>query len=188
MEYKQIHFAARSDWRKWLKENHLSCPGIWFVFYKQSTGKKTISYNDAVEEALCYGWIDSVVKSIDDEKYIQKFTPRTNNKRWSPSNVQRMKKLIDNKKMTNAGLIKFTPEAPDEKPNEKISLPDTLPPFIMQRFKKSPKALKSFNSLAPSYRKNYIRWIISAKKEETRLKRLSETISLLEKNEKLGLR
>jgi uncharacterized protein YdeI (YjbR/CyaY-like superfamily) len=188
MEYKQYHFKTRALWRKWLKENHQTNQGIWFVFYKQHTGRKTISYNDAVEEALCYGWIDSIIKSIDEEKYMQKFTPRTSVKKWSQANVDRLKKLIKEKKMTKFGLAKFNPDVPDETPQKAIKALDSIPPFIMQSLKKHPIAFKNFNNLAPSYRKYYIGWITTAKQDKTKAKRLNEAISLLEQNKKLGLK
>ena len=188
MDYKQIHIKTRAAWRKWLKDNHASCPGIWFVFYKQQTGKKTISYNDSVEEALCYGWIDSVIRKIDEEKYMQKFTPRTNNCKWSPTNIKRVEKLIKEKKMTKIGLAKYKPVIQKDKPVISKINPGVIPPIILNRLKKHPKALECFKNLAPSYRKFYIGWITSAKKEETQIKRLCEAISLLEQNKKLGLK
>lgn len=188
MEYKQLYFPSRAGWRKWLKENHSASQGIWFVFYKQHTGKKTISYNDAVEDALCYGWIDSIIKSIDDEKYMQKFTPRTNNHKWSPTNIERLKKLVKEKKMTKYGAAKFNPDIIKGAPKPKNIIPATIPAFILQRLAKHPKALENFNNFAPSYRKIYIGWILSAKLEETRSKRLNEAIALLEQNKKLGMK
>jgi uncharacterized protein YdeI (YjbR/CyaY-like superfamily) len=190
LDYKIISIATRAEWRRWLKENHLTSPGVWFTFYKKHTGKNTISYDDAVEEALCYGWIDSIIKKLDDEKYVQKFTPRTNIGKWSPTNLIRMEKMIKEKKMTKYGLEKFTPEAQKEKTpapkkdRSKIS----VPAFIISALSKHPVALANFNNLAPSYRGNYVKWITFAKREETQLKRLEEAIKLLEKNEKLGLR
>lgn len=190
MEYKQHHFNTRAEWRKWLKDNHLSSPGIWFLFYKQLSGKKTISYNDAVEEALCYGWIDSIIKSIDDVKYMQKFTPRTNNNKWSPTNIERIKKLITEKKMTKAGMAKIPAEILKEGTEKKIKnhISDEALTSFLLKLKKHPIAFKNFNNLAPSYRKIYIGWIFSAKREETQQKRFNESVSLLEQNKKLGIK
>ncbi len=188
MEYQQLHFKTRADWRKWLKDNHSLSSGIWFVFYKQQTGKKTISYDEAVDEALCYGWIDSIIRRIDEEKYIQKFTPRTNNNRWSPTNIKRIEKLIKEKRMTKIGLAKYKPVIQKDKPVMIKINPDVIPSIIMNGLKKHPKALECFKNLAPSYRKFYIGWITSAKREETQIKRLNEAISLLEQNKKLGLK
>jgi uncharacterized protein YdeI (YjbR/CyaY-like superfamily) len=188
MEYKQLHFSTRAHWRKWLRDNHHSCKGIWFVFYKKHTGKKTISYNDAVEEALCYGWIDSIIKSIDHEKYMQKFTPRKNSNKWSPTNIKRLKKLIQEKRITKFGLAKFSEDILKEEPKKEPSTSEGLPAIILRELKKHPKAFEFFNSLAPSYREIYIGWITSAKQETTRTKRLNEAILLLEQNKKLGLK
>jgi uncharacterized protein YdeI (YjbR/CyaY-like superfamily) len=190
MEYKTIYIPTRAAWRKWLKENHLSQRGIWFTFYKKHTGKKSITYDDAVEEALCYGWIDSTIKKFDEERYLQKFTPRTNNNQWSAANIKRMKKLIQGKKMTRTGLAKISPAMLNQKiqPVQKTSVPSDMPQILVEAFKTNPKALAGFNNLAPSYRKIYIKWIMFAKKEETRLKRLNEALSLLETGKKLGLK
>lgn len=190
MEYQQLYFKTTQQWRKWLKENHNKCRGIWFVFYKQQTGKKTISYGEAVEEALCYGWIDSIAKKLDDEKYIQKFTPRINSAKWSQLNIERMKKLIKEKRMRKQGLSKFPPELLTSSPAIKKK-PDTMfpiPPFIEEAFKENKKAGDFFYGLAPSYRRNYIRWVASAKKEETQVKRLNELIEVMNQNKKLGLK
>ncbi len=103
-ELESIYLETREKWRAWLKKNHRAMPGIWLIYFKKHTGKPSIPYNDAVEEALCYGWIDSTVKRIDEERYMQKFTPRNLKSNWSVPNVKRMEKLIRQKKMTRVGL------------------------------------------------------------------------------------
>ncbi|MFP3944469.1 MAG: YdeI/OmpD-associated family protein [Alphaproteobacteria bacterium] len=92
------------DWRDWLEENYGRCDEIWLVFYKKHTGKAAISYEEAVEEALCFGWIDSVKRRLDDERYAFRFTPRKPSSKWSPSNIRRVEKLIAEGRMTPAGL------------------------------------------------------------------------------------
>jgi len=104
---KTLYVTNRADWRKWLKKNHKKEPEIWLIYFRKSTGKPRIEYSDAVEEALCYGWIDSIEKRIDEERLAQRFTPRRPNSNWSESNKERMKKLIKNGKMTPAGLAVF---------------------------------------------------------------------------------
>ena len=90
----QVYFKDRKEWREWLSKNHNIEAGIWLVYYKKETGRTSIEYDDSVEEALCFGWIDSIIKKIDEEKYVRKFTPRKPNSRWSESNKRRVEKMI----------------------------------------------------------------------------------------------
>lgn len=188
---ESVHFTTREEWRGWLKWNHGRVKEIWLVFYKKHTGKPRIAYDDAVEEALCYGWIDSIVKKIDEERYAQKFTPRTNRLQWSDSNVARLKKLVAADRMTEAGLAVVNPallkEAPPAKPRPRRCT-DQPPPWLKKALQRNRVAYRNFVALAPSYRRLYIAWISAAKREETRARRIEEAISLLEKNQKLGLK
>ena len=187
---KLLYVINREVWREWLEKNHTTEKEIWLVYYKKHTGKNRIPYDDAVEEALCFGWIDSIVRRLDDEKYAQKFTPRRDHSTWSESNKKRVEKMTAQGKMTEAGLIKIERALETGKWNEIISPPD--PHEIHSGFKielaKNPKAKENFNRLAPSYQKHYIGWIFSAKKDETRNKRIKEAIGLLDKNQKLGMK
>ena len=97
----------RKQWRKWLSNNHNKKKEIWLVYYRKSTQKPRIEYNDAVEEALCFGWIDGIEKSLDEERFAQRFTPRRPKSNWSESNIQRMKKLIKSGEMTEAGMAVY---------------------------------------------------------------------------------
>lgn len=99
-----LHLAGRDAWRAWLQVNHHRENGVWLVFYKKHTGKQGVSYENAVDEALCFGWIDSLVKRIDEEKYAQKFTPRKPGSKWSKLNMERMRKLHSQGRMTRFGL------------------------------------------------------------------------------------
>ncbi|MCK4673300.1 hypothetical protein KAT67_04885, partial [candidate division WOR-3 bacterium] len=104
---KKLYVTNRDDWHAWLKKNHATKKEIWLVYYKKHTGKPRIPYNDAVEEALCYGWIDSIVKRLNNEKYAQKYTPRRAKSIWSRLNIERAKKMISQGKMTKTGLALF---------------------------------------------------------------------------------
>jgi len=104
---KEILFKTRNEWRNWLVENHNCQNEIWLIYYKELVTKESVKQPDAVEEALCYGWIDSIVKRIDDERYMQKFTPRNDKSMWSELNKKRVAKLIKNGKMTEAGMQKI---------------------------------------------------------------------------------
>ncbi|HEX3126079.1 MAG TPA: YdeI/OmpD-associated family protein [Thermoanaerobaculia bacterium] len=181
---KTLHVTNREDWRAWLAGHYDTETEVWLVFAKQHTGKPRVSYDDAVEEALCYGWIDSIVKKIDDDHYAQKFTPRTDRTRWSASNLERVRRLLAQGKMTEAGIAVLHPD-PNYQPPER---PGPEPPlFLEEALKQHPAAWENFQRLAPSHRKNYVRWITEAKKEETRQRRLQEAIRMLEANEKLGI-
>lgn len=104
---KTLYVTNRDDWRAWLNKNHKTEKEVWLIYYKNHTGKPTIPYDVAVEEALCFGWIDSIVKRIDDERYMQKFTPRKTNSNWSELNKKRVKKMIKEGRMTEAGMAKI---------------------------------------------------------------------------------
>ncbi|MFQ5633390.1 MAG: YdeI family protein, partial [bacterium] len=104
---KQLYFKTSLEWRKWLHDNHDKETAIWLIFYKQNTGKPTMEYEAAVEEALCYGWIDSIIKKIDEAKFARKFTPRKDDSKWSESNKKRVALLIEQKRMAAIGLAKI---------------------------------------------------------------------------------
>ncbi|TAL69907.1 MAG: hypothetical protein EPN82_04625 [Bacteroidetes bacterium] len=187
MEITKTYYPkTRNEWRKWLEKNHKKEKEIWLVFYKKHTGKPRVSYDDAVEEALCFGWIDSTVKRIDDEKYCQKFTPRNQKSGWSELNIMRVNKLNKEGKMTDAGMEKFKPE---NKNSQRIDNSDdkNIPSFILSVLKKNPTAYNSFKQLAPSHKKNYLRWIMEAKKVETKQRRLEKAMKMLSKGEVIGV-
>ncbi len=188
---RTLHVTTRVEWWQWLDKNHNTENEIWLIFYKKHTGKSRIPYNDAVEEAICFGWIDSIVKRIDDEKFAQKFTPRKKNSKWSDLNIKRAKKMISENKMTQSGLIYFQ-NIPDKKNGQPAIKMDknnfNIPEYINEALKKNLTVLKNFNQLAFSHKRNYVGWIDSAKKEETRQNRLAEAIELLKENKKLGLK
>jgi uncharacterized protein YdeI (YjbR/CyaY-like superfamily) len=104
-DQERIYIHDRTAWREWLEKNHSGKTGVWIVFFKKKTGKPSLSYEDAVEEALCFGWIDSLVKRVDEESYVQKFTPRKAASTWSASNKKRVQKMIRQGRMTPAGML-----------------------------------------------------------------------------------
>ena len=186
---KTLYVTSRVEWRAWLKNHHASEAEVWLIYCKKSSGKPRIPYDHAVEEALCFGWIDSIVKRIDDEKFAQKFTPRRDCTRWSALNRRRVRKLIEEGRMTEVGRAKIDLAILDEEMPAKPKKGDrSLPRFIKQALTANPKALKHFQNLAPSYRRNCIAWIMDAKKVESCQRRLREVVSLMEKNKKLGLK
>jgi uncharacterized protein YdeI (YjbR/CyaY-like superfamily) len=184
-------FSTKEEWRSWLEANHLSEKEVWLVFYKKSSGKPRIPYEDAVEEALCFGWIDSLVQSLDEEKYVQKFTPRKPESKWSLSNIRRMEKLIREGRMTPAGLLKFNEleTHPERIVRERVT-PETvmLPDDLEMALEQNSTAKISFNGFTVAYKTLCIRWIDSAKRPVTRSKRIAEVVSLSARGLKIGLK
>lgn len=180
----------RDQWRKWLERNHAKTEEVWLVFFKKHTCKPTLSYDDAVEEALCFGWINGIRKRIDEERYMHRFTPRKPGSNWSDTNKKRVLRLLKKNLMTPAGMKRVEEakrtgrwDAPG-RPGIDLSMPADL----QRVFGRNKKAESFFRSLAPSYQREYIAWIATAKRPETRAKRVAETIELLRANKKLGMR
>ena len=186
----QLYIKASSEWRKWLSINHNKVEEVWLIFYKKVTGKASMDYEAAVEEALCFGWIDSIVKKIDEEKYARKFTPRKDKSVWSELNKKRVKKVVTEGRMTEHGLEKIEAAKKSGKwyEDEKPDISFSMPPLFSEALKKNNKAKKNFEKLSPSHRKHYIGWIATAKREKTIRKRIEESIKLLGKGGKLGLK
>ncbi len=180
---KTLYVTSRDEWRDWLLKHGQSETEVWLIYYKKQSGRPRIPYDHAVEEALCFGWIDSIVKRMDDEKFAQKFTPRRDGSRWSALNERRVRKLIREGRMTKAGLAKVDPAMLGEKSPAKPGEGDVdLPPFVKQALMVNVTAWKNFRSLTPPRRNAYVRLIMDAKKEETRDRRVREVISRLEQN------
>ncbi len=187
---QKLLVTNKDEWRTWLKKNHDIKKGVWLVFYRKHTGKSSVRYDDAVEEALCFGWIDSIIKKIDDEKFARKFTPRKGQSRWSELNKKRARKMMKAGKMAEVGMMKIRDA---EKSGEWFKATPAkkelaVPLYMTEALTANKKAQEFFDSLARSYKRNYVGWITSAKREETRKKRLTEAIRLLEQGEKLGMK
>lgn len=183
-DLKTLHMPSRSAWRKWLERNHESSPGVWLVFHKKHTGKKSVPYDDAVREALCFGWIDGLIRRLDEDRYTYRFTPRRATSKWSDINRERWAELEAAGRLAPAGRA----GAPTD--NRYAPQPDIpeLPSYIERAFRQDPKAWKFFRNLAPSYRRHFVAWIHTAKRSETREKRIRESIGLLAEGRKLGLK
>ncbi len=184
-EMKTLDVRTRAKWRKWLEKNHDSSSGIWFVFHKKHTGVSCVSYDDAVEEAICFGWIDSLVRRLDDARYVQKFTPRKASSTWSTANRRRYKDLKKRGLLTQAGLDRPPTAKSGDAPRPSAT---RLPAYLRKAIRADEKAWRFFETLAPSYRRAYIGWIDSAKREETRARRIDEAIRLLAAGKKLGMK
>jgi uncharacterized protein YdeI (YjbR/CyaY-like superfamily) len=183
-ELKTLEIRNRQQWRAWLEKHHASSPGVWLVFYKGHTGVESIAYEDSVREALCFGWIDSLIKRLDDKRFALKFTPRKPTSKWSAINRKRWVEL------EAAGLLAPAGHAAAPTNNTyapKPTIPE-LPAYIATAFKANRKAWDFFQTLAPTYRRHFVVWIHIAKRPETREKRIRESIALLARGQKLGLK
>ena len=187
---KELYFTTRPQWREWLSRNHDKVNGIWLVFYKKETNRPGLSYDDAVEEALCFGWVDSLIKNLDGQRYARKVTPRNSKSKWSASNIKRVERLSKQKLMTQAGQNKIDAarKAGLFKPAEAPQISFAVPGEMKQALSRNKKAAIFFNTLAPNDRKRFIGWINIATRTETRMKRIREAIKLLEQEKKLGLK
>ena len=174
--------ASREEWRGWLSRNHASAREVWLVYRKAHTGPERLSYAEAVEEALCFGWIDTTVRRLDASSYAQRFTPCASTRNWSRINLERFERLVAEGRMTPAGRAKRPADVAP--PRKRFQAGDPLPAEIRRALAKHPAARRNFDSLAPGYRRNYVRWITEAKRPETCARRLAEAIRRLERNQK----
>ena len=181
-------FDARTieRWRGWLKKNHASAKEIWLIFYKLHTGIVSISYMEALDEALCYGWIDSLVKRIDEDRFARKFTPRKPGSNWSDINRKRYAELARLGRLAAPGKAR-SPET-GGRYDAKPAVPQKIPPPIANALKSSASAWKFYQTLTPREQRMYFGWIHLAKQPETKERRIAEAIRLLSKKQKLGLK
>jgi uncharacterized protein YdeI (YjbR/CyaY-like superfamily) len=191
---KTFTATDRDAWRTWLASNHASETVVWVLFQKKRTGESCMSYDDSVEEALCFGWIDSIIRRIDENTYARKFTPRTDTANWSELNKRRVAKCIQEGRMTAVGLAKITYADPSNykgsttRGRKSPRQPASLPAFMAKGLHTNEKAWKNFSAMPPSHQRNYILWITTAKRDETRERRLKEAIRMLNQNKRLGLK
>jgi uncharacterized protein YdeI (YjbR/CyaY-like superfamily) len=188
---QSLYFTTSDQWRTWLKENHDQESAVWLIFYKTSSGRPSLEYEKTVDEALCFGWIDSIIKNINKNSYVRKFTRRKPGSKWSEINKSRIARLIAAKHMTAAGMRVIEQAKADgswDKPDRPPRINTQMPTDFESALKKDTIANKNFHQLAPTYQKQYIIWIVMAKRPETRQRRIEESVRLLGKGEKLGLR
>ena len=175
-----IFFATQILFREWLLDNYAKQTELFVGFYKIKSGYESMTWSQSVDQALCFGWIDGVRKSIDDDSYQIRFTPRKVQSVWSPVNIEKIETLTKAGLMQQAGIDIFKNRV-EAKPYDYAFKEDLkLPNAYESQFKKNVKAWDYFESLAPSYKKHSIHWVISAVQEKTKLKRLKELITLSE--------
>jgi uncharacterized protein YdeI (YjbR/CyaY-like superfamily) len=190
-DMKTFEAGDRESWRAWLAGHHDRESEIWLVYYKKASGVPSISYEESVEEAIAYGWVDSLIKKIDEHKYTRKFTPRKPESVWSVSNVKRAEKVIAAGRMTEHGMALIQAakssgawQNPKSPPKPKAVMPAELE----QALSSNKKAKAAFDNMPPSHRKEYMLWVGTAKREDTRLRRVAKSIEMLAKGKQLGLK
>jgi uncharacterized protein YdeI (YjbR/CyaY-like superfamily) len=186
---KALPLTNRNEWRKWLAKNHDRENEIWLVFYKRHTGKPCLPYPEALEEALCFGWIDGKLKRIDDEKHAIRFCPRRPKSVWSKNNRQTAQRLIREGRMTPAGRGKIAEAKKNGnwsaayRSREKVPLPEDLKKSLQA----DKQAWRNFNNFANSYQTMYIWWISAAKRPQARTKRIERVVARSARNTKPGI-
>jgi uncharacterized protein YdeI (YjbR/CyaY-like superfamily) len=185
-------FRTRQAWRAWLLRNHARSAGLWLAYYKKSSGKTSVTYEEALQEALCFGWIDSTVRRIDEERYAQKYTPRNDRSVWSASNKARIGELTARGLLAPSGLAKV--EAAKRNGSwERLEGVDRTghgaepPRDLLEALDREPGARAAFDRQPPSHRKLWAYWVLSAKKPETRTRRIAETVKRILAGRRPGL-
>jgi uncharacterized protein YdeI (YjbR/CyaY-like superfamily) len=184
-DLKTLTVRSRSEWRSWLRDHHDGEVEVWLVFPKRHTGETSIGYDDAIEEALCFGWVDSLVRRLDDDRYARKFTPRKPDSKWSTLNRRRYADLKARGLLAAPGLERTPTDRSGDAPRPSVSV---LPAYIEAQLKADARVWDEFQRLSPSCRRAYIGWIESARREETKERRLGEAVRLLAAGKKLGLK
>jgi uncharacterized protein YdeI (YjbR/CyaY-like superfamily) len=185
--YPILHFASQEDWAAWLEEQGASSPGVWLQIYKAASGTASVSYAEALDVALCYGWIDSHKKSLDESSWIQKFTPRRAKSIWSKVNCEKAESFIRDGKMRPSGLAEVERARADGRwaaayeSQSKASVPDDL----QAELDRNPEAAAFFATLNSVNRYAILFRIQTAKKPETRARRISEFVGMLARHEKI---
>jgi len=183
-EIKEFYAGTRRVWREWLRKNHNKEKKVYLIKYKKHTGKPSLTNKEAMDEAICFGWIDTTVKKLDDEKYRQCFVRRNKNSRWSNNTLRYAREMIKKRKMSKFGMKMYLEGL--KKPVIDHGLPrdPEMPEDLKKELKKNRKALENFEKFAPSYRRYYIYWIEKAKRAETRKRRIKTVVEKSEENKK----
>lgn len=183
--FESLHVRTRKAWRSWLQKNHDKKKNVWLILYQKASTTPCVNYEEAVEEALCFGWIDSVVKKRDPESRYQFFSQRKPKSNWSKSNRQRAEKLIATGLMTPSGLAMIDLAKQSGTWTALVEIENiVIPDDLKKLFERNQRAARNFENFSASAKKIILGWIASAKKPETRQKRIRETVSLASKNMK----
>ena len=178
-----VYAPTRAAWRAWLKKHHTSKREIWLIYHKKGSGTVRLEYGDAVEEALCYGWIDTTVKPVDGERYAQRFTPRKPGSNWSTPNLIRVERLVAAGLMTPAGAVHIpSKKAAKEfhaKHARRTTGPSVAPRDLSAALKKNAKAQAVWKALAQGYKRTYVRWLGDVKSPEARARRIAKVVDFV---------
>lgn len=181
------YFRSAAEMRKWLAANHDKADELWVGFYRKDSGRKGVSYSDSIDEALCFGWIDGIRKSVDELSYTNRFTPRRARSVWSNVNIARVKSLIERGRMTPRGLTEYEKRTSGRSGVYSFERDSaSLSPAQEKEFRKNRRAWRFFEAQPPSYRKVVTWWVVSARKEETRARRLEQLISASSQERRFG--
>ncbi len=180
-------FTTQQAWRSWLEKNHAISDGIWLRIYKKASGKKTVTYAEALDEALCYGWIDGQKKTYDAESFLQKFTPRRSKSMWSKRNREHTMRLIKEKRMTAAGRAEIDAAKKDGRWEQAYDAPSTMtiPDDFLQALKKDKMAYEFFKTLNKANTYGIAWRLQTARKQETRAKRMQSLLDMMKQGKKL---
>ena len=183
VEKPQLYFKHYSEWRTWLSENHKAYKGVYLIFYKVENKEESMRWEEAVKVALCYGWIDSTVKSLGNGKRQQYFSPRNPKSVWSALNKKYLKQLFTDNLMQPSGIATIEIAKQNGSWSELDDVENLVIPEILKlAFDKNPIAFNNYQNFAPSYKKSYLYWVKQAKREATKEKRITEIIRLCEQN------
>jgi uncharacterized protein YdeI (YjbR/CyaY-like superfamily) len=185
---KTLLVQSVDQWRDWLAKHHDAESGVWLIFHKRHTGVASIGYTDALDEALCFGWVDSLIKRLDDRRFARKFTPRRADSRWSAVNRKRYAELKASGRLKPAGIQRAPTDRTYAPRPPRFELPAKVPHYIQTALRKRTAALRTFDALSQEQRRRYFAWIESATRNETKQRRLKEAIRLLAAGKELGLK
>lgn len=182
-------FRTPAEWRAWLEKNHAKSAEVWLAYYKKASGKKSVTYNEALDEALCFGWIDSIVKRLDEEKYMQRYSPRKPGSIWSARNKAHIARLVAEGRLAPAGKAKVEAAKKDGSWNklDTIDVRPETPPDLEAALKRRPDIKALWDKQPPSHKKMYSWWVIDAKRPETRSRRVAETLRRIQAGRKPGM-
>lgn len=180
-----VHPRSRAEWRQWLEEHHTQTEGVWFISFKKASGEPRVEYEEAVEEALCFGWIDSKANKLDDARTMLWFTPRKPGTGWSRPNKERIARLIDSGLMRPAGLARIEAAKQDGSWNALDAVEALeIPPDLAEELARNPVAAQYFDAFPRSAKRVILVWITGAKRPETRARRIAETVELAAQNKR----
>ncbi len=182
---KQLYFPTRTSWRNWLEKNHLSKRKVAVIVYKKYTGKPSPNHKDLMEEAICFGWIDTTIKRLDSKRYLRYFVRRNNNSKWSKNTLRYAEDLTKKGKMSAEGTRRYKEGFARKPHDEGIPKNPRVPKHLREEIEKESRTKENFRKIPPSYKRTLLRWLLRAKLEETKKKRVKIIVQSLKKKERL---